>query len=197
MKKFLAVIVIGLISWAVAACVDFTQHTNWYYAGLIIGGIITLALVVVMIKAIFRFFKFIFTNTLYLSLATIVIGFLTFKSVLPVQIGIVSCVVTSILLTLAVVRGIARKAQTSKLFNELFSWVTGYRIELTKEEKVIKTKESKDDDVYDALIAMRYSKQEARQASDYANDEKPDADLEDRVKCALTFIGSNKVLGEV
>jgi Holliday junction resolvasome RuvABC DNA-binding subunit len=87
---------------------------------------------------------------------------------------------------------------------EIFRWITGFKI--TKNEqatKVVnlnknktKTVEQNPDanDVLKSLTGLGYGKQEAQEAMKYAIEEKPDANLEDKVKCALLYLGSDSVL---
>jgi hypothetical protein len=204
MKKLFLIVLIGLSIWGLITWVDFSQHSNWYYAGLIIGGILALAVVTVMIKIIFRFVKWMFTSCLYLSLVTATLVILTNTSVIPVLAGTVSCIVSGGLLTVMIIRRIASKTQTSSFCDNLFTWVTGYRVHTVQsvKEKVASkptaskaTIENPDrENLEEVLKVMGFSYTEIKESSDYAIEQKPDASLEDKVKCALEYINSNKLL---
>jgi signal transduction histidine kinase len=185
MKKFILLMVIGLVTWISLAWNNVTAHPNWYHAMMIIGGIIALAVVAVLLKVIIKLVKWMVTSPTYLFLATVSIGLLTGFSVIRVGYGILICVGLSVLFTVAIIRHFALNN------NGIFLWLTGYKIQavVSKGKPVKQVKEDSEIEKY--LEKLGYNKQERQEASEYALEEKPNEGIEEQVKCALGYLGQN------
>lgn len=171
-------------------------------AGLIIFSLIT----AVFVKTI----KWNMTLVLYLSLAVTSLIILIGKGVVNSLTGIYVIVPLSAMFMLFMIRSIASKAQTSVIFSEIFSWLTGYKIKgFIKVDKKNKSSKvvSKDDviedkEVLDNIVAvltsdtLKFKTKEAKLAAIYAVENCPDGDNEEQVKCALSYLASKKLVGE-
>ena len=212
MKKIIYLVLAGLVIWGISAWVSVTNSSGWKVAGLIIGGILAVALVALLFKAIIQFIKWAFTSCVYLTFATATIVLLTIKSVIPMVWGMSLSVLFAWLLAVMVIRYIGNRSQSSAIMGEIFGWLTGFGITKTDKLKVAKSKSVKervpepeekenenacDEDVYKALLGMNYSVKEAKEAYNYAMEQQPDGDWEEKVKCALAYLGSNKVLSSI
>lgn len=204
MKKFLALIIVGIASWGMMASAELIKHPVLFYTGLIIAGILGLGLVVWATKHFARFIGWSMSSCVYLILALATLGTLGFYKLIPAGVGIVSTMVLSVLLSVMIIRRVGSKAQTSLFWGSVFAFITGYKIRslinISKDKvNIVSVEKATNDDVdrenvKQALRSLGFSKQEANEATDYAMENKPDGSLAEKVQCALTYINSNNVL---
>lgn len=174
-------------------------------AGLIIFSLIT----AVFVKTI----KWNMTLVLYTGLAIMAMVILVNKGMVNNNTGFYAIIPLSAMFMLFLIRSIAYVAQTSLIFSEIFSWLTGYKIKgfikvskKNKEAKVVSRDEvigDKEmlDNIVAPLIALGYKTKEAKLAAVYAVENCPDGDNEEQlneeqVKCALSYLASKKLVSE-
>ncbi len=202
MKLIISLITLAFGFWGLLTWQVFVNHPNWFWGGLAIFGVLALGVAVWVARKVAKFIGWSFSNCIYLCVAIIILGVLSFKSIIPSFAGVISAVLLSGLFVVTVIRIISSKAHTSLIWAEVFVWLTGYKLrniiqdnELVKVEKAVKEKSNRET-IVGALRQLEYLKKDSEEAADHAIEEMPDETIENQVKCALNYLSSESVLGD-
>jgi hypothetical protein len=96
-------------------------------------------------------------------------------------------------------RTLGKRAQTSTIFGEVFSFITGYQLRAYIDRQTIISKEDKaivNNDYKNIILIlnqqMGYTKKEAKELAEYAIENTPlESSIEDKIKQALQYQGRN------
>jgi hypothetical protein len=202
MKKILALIILGIGSWGLMTWAELQQHPTMFYIGLTIAGILGLGFLVWAFKHIAKFIGWSLSSVIYLVLAIATLTTLGFYNILPAGIGVVSSTILGVILTIMGIRRLASKAQTNLFWSDVFAWLTGYRLRnLIQNEElstIVKVKEDKSDKetILGALHSLGYKKAESEEATDCVIAEHLNDNVKDKVKYALEYLNSKKIVGD-
>ena len=186
---------IGAVKWGIGTI---------FWVGFGILCFIGLVLFILITWGLVKLFKWSITIALYDILTIATISTLTARGLVSLNWYFATTLPLTVCFSLIIIRFIAYHAQTSVIWSEIFSWITGYKIHYIyqdkKQERKIapinnaKTEITDKANIISALTNWGYSKQEAKRGAEYALEESPEALLEEKVICALNYIKSDKVL---
>lgn len=197
MRKVLSFITLAVMSFITMIVGQIQAHPVLLYAGVIFGGFLVLALVVYLLKLLWRVIGNSLTSILFLLASGIIIATMIYQGVINAIISFGVGIIIGLLLTLVLIRRLSNKAHTSMIFGELFTFITNYQVRAYVSKDRIKDKADREVETNDTaniiLILknqMGYSKSEAREAAEYAIVECPiNAPIEDKIQTALAYHG--------
>ncbi len=199
MRRVLTFIALAITSLIITAWGEIQQHPAVMYAGIIIGGFIGLAIVVFIIKWLWRLIGKSLTSTLFLLLSGAIIYTLAWHEILSPVISLVLGVSVGFMLLLVLIRSLGKYAQTSMIFGEIFSFFTGYQLKsyltresiMSAEEREVERNDYKNIQVI-LVQNLGFDKKEAKEAAAYVIENTPlEASIEDKIQTALKYCGRN------
>lgn len=197
MKRILAFILIAIASYASMVVGKLQEHPFWLYLGMVVAGMLALGLVVWLVKLTAKFIGWALTSVLYLVGAMAVIGLLSWYGKIPTIAGFGAGVLLSGCLLLTFMRRLAKWAQTSMFFGEVFQFLSAYQIRsyihndtlVPKEQQINLTLDFKN--IVVVLKQLGFPTSEAKEAATYVFSELPsDTSQNDRIREAIKFLGS-------
>ena len=201
MRKFLTVVIIGLISLFTMVAGGINENPALQYIGITIGLLLGLAIVIWLFRTIAKFIGKQLTSYFTVLLASIIIFVLAWHGVISGLFGVLSGVILGVLHLWFFVRWLGNKSQKSLLLGEVFSYVTNYQIsgfiKETVKEITLETKEDLYDEAHDRknivaiLKELGYKTKEAKEAANYAiENTNHNTIFDDKVVLAIKYFGS-------
>jgi hypothetical protein len=192
---------VGAVKWGDGAI---------FWIGFGILAFASLTLFVILTWGLVKLFQWTKTLALYNILSITTLCILTIKGVIGVNVGLATTIPLAAIFSLILLRLIGTHAQTSVIWGEIFSWLTGYKIKnfikvenndgnklkevtMVKVDEVVDKKEERDN-IIAVLVKLEFKNKDAKEAANYAIQEKPNSTTEEKVKCALNYLHSDKVL---
>lgn len=173
-RRILGIIVVAIGSYIAVAVGILQDHTVLLYSGMVVAGILTLGLVVWLVKVTARFIGWAFTSVLYLMAAMAIVGYVTWQGMIPAFAGFMLGCLLGVCLVMVIIRRLAKWAQNSILWSEVYSFLSAYEIRsfLVKDTIVDRdTNYSMTVDFKNVVLVLRdmqFSKAEARDAAMFA-----------------------------
>lgn len=200
--SLIATLILSYTATAVGLVAEFAGQpwgTPVKIFGVVFGAAATLATILELIKLLGVFISTQLSSILFMSSSLAIIGWL-------ISIGEISGWLSfglaggfGMVWSLLVIRLLARYAQFSVIFGELFALASGYQIRHYIGKKGLLVDE--DEHIQVNLIDLRnvtlcvkelgFPAREAKTAAEYACLEYPDSPLEDKVKYALKSLNKN------
>ena len=170
-------------------------HPNVKISLIILGGFLALALLVWLFKKLCKLIDSSLASTIFLLALGAATFFLIKYDIINPLIGYYGGLGIGILLAVSCIRWIGKKAETSMIVGEVFSFFTGYGLKSYIERDTIVTKEFKeiehDDEknIIEVLTKqMEFTRKEAKEAARYAVENIPvEAPIEQKIKEALKY----------
>lgn len=203
MRKVLAGL--GVLVGSYISCIVGWANDNpfWAWLGLIVAGMLALALLVWIATKIAECLGWALTNALYLVVALSVTGLLAWHAIVPAFVGYSLGALFGVCLFLTMFRMVGRNAQYSIMIGEVFSFLSAYRI------RSYLTHESEDRpptlidkrtainitvDMKNLVLVLKelgYTNTIARDVAGHTlSTVEPGTSFEDKVRAALAYIGS-------
>lgn len=194
MKKIISYAALFLIAFIVTLIGSFQERQALIYGGVIFAGFLVLSIAVYLFKFLMRLIGKSLTSFLYLSALAAIAVVLSLNALISPVIALSSGAVIGVLLLMVSTRALGRKAMTSTIFGEVFSFLTGYELRayVSERRKAIITDEQKEvesNDYHNIILVLKelgFKSTERKQMALYAVDNSPlDLPIEDKVKIAL------------
>lgn len=200
MKRLLSFVAITISSVVLMIVGQAQEHQSLVYIGVVIGGLLGITLIVHLGKFLCRIIGSHLTSTAFLIACAITITILTAQGIISIAIAYPAGIAIGFMLSIAIIRAVAKRAETSFLFGDMFSWATGYEIRAYIRNDVLTAKQDAVSDHNDfkniSHILQRslgLSKNDAEKAAEYAVMITPtNAPIEDKIQSALQFHGKTQ-----
>lgn len=196
MKRALTLIVLLILSYVAVAIGKLQGIDALWYAGLGFGCAVLLAMVLGVFKLVAHFIGNSLTSILFTFTSLVIVGVLAYFGKVNAFVGYTVGTVCGVMLFLMMFRKLAKWAQGSMIFGEVFSFVSNYKVRSYLYQNRIESAENMN--VYNVdyknLILvlneqMGYSTVEAKKAASYAISELPvQSSFEDKVRESLKYL---------
>ncbi len=170
-------------------------HPNVKVALIMLGGFLVLALIVWLFKKLCNLIGSSMTSTIFLLTLGATTYFLIKYQVVNPFISYYGGLGIGLLLGITCIRWLGKKAETSMIVGEVFSFFTGYKLKSYIERDTIVTKTTKEienndeKNIIEVLTKqMEFTRKEAKEAAQYVSDNMPvEMPLNEKVKEALKY----------
>lgn len=196
MKRAIILLILLVISYAVVVVGMLRENEALWYTGIGFGCAVALAVILGIVKMVWRFMARSITSILFVLTSLVILGVLSWYGLISAFIGYAIGTVFGVVLFWLVFRKLANWAEKSMLFGEIFSFLTNYKIRsyLTKAGMVDKeTKIIYNVDYRNIVLVLTkqlgYSAEEAEEAAQYAvSESEADKPIEHKIGEALKFL---------
>ena len=205
MRKFLSLVVVFILSYITLAVAVLQGWQSVKVIAMIFAVAVTLAIILEIVKLIGFFISSSISSILYCLVALGLVGVLSFYGEIPALAAYLAGAGFSVASFLLIFRKLARVAQKSVVFGEVFQLVSAYRIRsyfegdslIEKETKINIDVDSKN--VYVLLTEqMGFPKKVAREATIHAlSGLSADTPIEEKVKSALKYLNDPDYFSEL
>lgn len=201
MKRILMLVLAAVASYAAMVIGKLQEHPVLLYLGMTLAAMLVLGLMVWLAKLVARFIGWAMTSAVYLTAGLGIVGLLSWNDLIPNIIGYSVAMVFSTALCLVFIRRLARWAQKSLLWGEVFSFVSNYQLKsYINRDKIVdrETAITYNVDYKNIVVVLRsmdIGKEEAKEAAVYAIEQAPaEQPIEAKIKLALKYIANRDEL---
>ena len=183
---------ISLVTIAIAMVMDYNVLL---YLGMILGGVALLTISIGLIKIVFKYLTYSLASSLFTGFSIMIIGILSWESILNPFIGFILGLFFSILFILSILRQLGKSAEKSSIMRTVFSHVSSYNAPIFFVRGVATTDipiDKEYNDMVETLKKMGFSSMEAKEATIYTIQFTPNKPLEDRLIVALQYLGKKQ-----
>jgi len=215
MKRILSFIAITVASVVIMIVGQAQEHKALLYIGVVIGGLVGLAIIVYLAKFLCRTIGSSITSTVFLIACGVVVTVLIAQGIISTAVAYPTGIFLGFMLSASIIRAIAKRAESSFLFGDMFAWVTSYEIRayirdmfawvtsyeirayirhgtLTPKAEAINEHDDYKNLVHVLKRSLGLSKIDAEKAAEYAVMITPiNASIEDKLQSALQYHGKS------
>jgi len=199
MKRILSFLAITVASVVIMIVGQAQEHKALLYIGVVIGGLVGLAIIVYLVKFLCRTIGSSITSTVFLIACGIVVTVLIAQGIISTAVAYPTGIFLGFMLSASIIRAIAKRAESSFLFGDMFAWASGYQIRAYIKHNALtpKTEAINEHNDYKNLVhilkrSLGLSKIDAEKAAEYAVMITPvNASIEDKLQSALQYHGKS------
>ena len=127
-KQVLTLAIIFFVSSMTAIIGQMQEYPVVLYIGMIMGGLVALAVVIGLAKIVCRFIGKSLTSILFIFASLIIVGLLSHYNIINSIIGFSAGLCLGMMFLLLILRKLAKKAHTSLILGEIFTFLSSYEI---------------------------------------------------------------------